>query len=332
MRPLRLLFVSMLTGCGTLADAGGGDREVPNALAGPFRELTAAEVGAGRVAPEVLRDKVTGARDAAVLDLDGDPATLEVVAFSLGAFPGGATAILRHRAQDGRSFEREGEVVLGSDAARDGGLLESPSPLRAGDEVRLYHATSHGLDLAVSRGGAPFERFVGGPMLTTSTTGWDAGLRPTSPTVVRTSRGWNMFYSAGDALGEARSEDGVTWRRTEEAALVPQGDERSLEAPSAVVSRSALGRELVWLYHVVRRRDGTRAVVVAARADEEGPLVRGASPVFGGDADLTLREPSVVRFEAFSLLYVTAADASSDVPSVLGAVAPADAVLPPAAP
>ncbi|MBM4374644.1 MAG: hypothetical protein FJ095_06140 [Deltaproteobacteria bacterium] len=324
------LLLLALTGCGTLADAGGGDRDVPNALAGPFRELAALEVGAGRVAPEVLRDKVTSARDAAVLDADGDPSTLEVVSFSIGQASDGSPAVVRHRATDGRSFERLGEVVLLAEPALDGARFESPSALRVADEVWLYVANERGVVMAVSRAGGPFERREGAPVLAPATSGWDAGLRPESPTVVRTARGWNLFYSAGGALGEALSDDGLTWIRATSPALTPLAQELALDAPAGVVSRSPLGRELVWLYHVARRRDGARVVEVAARAGEDEPFVRGASPVFVGDAGSVLREPGIVRFDGFSLLYVT--DASAEVPSLLGGVAPADALLPPPAP
>lgn len=328
----RAILPVLFAGCATLADAGGGDRDLPNAQAGPFRALAAGEVGGGRIAPQVLRDKTTAARDAAVFDDDGDPTTFAVTALAVGTVMMGndvVPALVRYQADDGRTFEREGTPVLFAADGWEGRVLASPSAFRVGGDVVVHYETASGIGVAASRDGGPFMRVASAPVLGIATSGWDAGVVPRSPSVIRSPAGFRMFYGANGHLGEARSDDGVVWTRASSAVLETEDDEVALEAPMAVTSRSPLGRELTWVYYVAVFSDGRRVVAVAAREGEDGPLVRGTSPVFGTEEPLALFEPNVIRFERFSLLYVTT---DGDVPALLGGVAPATAALPPSSP
>jgi len=335
-----IVFVG-LCGCATLADAGGGDANLPNALAGPFRPFVAGEVGNGRVAPWVLRDTRTRPRDLHVLDEDGDPRTLGVEAFAAREPDDGATEptgvtreLVRIRARDGRSFEREAEVVLAAAAGWEGGRLAMPCAVRndASGETSLYYAAGGGIGLARGPAGGPLVRVGEGPVLEPPTSGWDAGVTPQSPSVVRVEDGsFRMFFEADGALGEATSDDGVVWQRLPRPALAPSpstGGVR-LAAPFAVRARSALGRDLLWLYHAVVRADGARAIEVAAR-EGDGPLVRAVSPVLAPIGVDGLDEPAVVRFEGVTLIYATASDEGA--PAVLGGLAPATFALTPPEP
>ncbi len=110
-------LASLLGACATLANAAKGDRDLPNAGVGPFRALKKGELGLSLVAPNAVDDDKTLARDASVIDADGDPATFEVIGY-FAASTGGAgiedppSLIRRGSAADGRSFERATEVVL----------------------------------------------------------------------------------------------------------------------------------------------------------------------------------------------------------------------------
>ncbi|HZO16714.1 MAG TPA: hypothetical protein VFB62_25735, partial [Polyangiaceae bacterium] len=144
MRRLLILLCS----CGTLADRGGGETSLPNAQAGPFREIRQSELGNARVAPLALRDDEEFARDLSVVDVDGDAATLEAWGYAAHTLlPEGEEpdttappdAIFRYHALDGRSFARNEELVLEAREAWEGGTVGAPSALRVGDEVWLYY-------------------------------------------------------------------------------------------------------------------------------------------------------------------------------------------------
>ncbi len=344
---LSALAVSQ-AGCGTLADTGGGDRDAAHAAAGPFRELRREELKNDRVAPYALRNSAAFSRDVSVVDRDGDPRTLPVAAYAAESHVIGAdepdplaptTAIVRYLAEDGRSFSRLGEVVLAADASLGQAWIAQPSLVRVGAEWRLYYATGAGIALATSDDGVAFARAAGPPVLGISEAGWDEGMVPSSPSVVALADGaLHLFYEAAHqgttAIGEARSDDGLSWRRTPAPALAPGGatwDERGVGAPFAVLSTSALGRELEWLYHHALASDGRRTIAVAARPLGDDAFDRAPSPVFGTLGSLSPTEPCVVRFDGFSLLFVTERAGKTsvlDYPAVAVGVAPATVSLP----
>lgn len=321
--------------CATLADSDGGDANPATALAGPFRLLATGELGEGRVAPWVLRDTLGGARDLAVLDVDGDPTTPQVHGYVARRAEGDdeldspTRELGRAYAEDGRSFGRDFETVLTASEPWEGGVLEAPCPVRVPErnETSLYYAAAEGVGLARSVDEGPFIRTGQGPVLGVSTSGWDEGLVPRSPSVVRDDDGrYFMFFEADGVLGEARSRDGEHWERESSPALaLALGSETtSLGGPSAVFSRSATGRKVLWLYFVSSGADGARRVHAAARVGE-GPFVRSEIPMLAPEAVDELSEPSIVRFDGFTLLYATALDKGSL--SSVGAVAPATVLL-----
>ncbi|MBI4957476.1 MAG: hypothetical protein HY908_36045 [Myxococcales bacterium] len=345
-----------LGACATLATSSGGDTSLPNAGLGPFRPLKAGEIGNSRPAPYGLRDDASFERDVAVLDADGDPATLGVVAyaarttFGAGVEPEPSAPpneIVRHTALDGRSFDRGPPVVLAPAAAWEGGTVGAPAALEVEGEVYLYYAAAGGIGLARSADGVAFAR-EDAPVLGPASAGWDDGLVPRSPSVVRLPDGsFRMFYEVAlgadeSAIGEAASADGLVWQRLGEAPVLarrpelvddlPAYDGASVGAPSAVLWVTSEGRAVLGVYYAATAEDGTRSIALAARYGTDGALARGLGPVFGSDGDLDPTEPCIVRFASFAFLYATeraGSAASQDFPAVAVGVAPATVTLPP---
>lgn len=355
-----------LVACATLPSEGG-EGSVPNAHAGPFREIDQEELGSSRVAPHVMEDDDRFARDASVIDLDGDPSTLAVAGFfaatlhAEGAAPdplAPPNAIVRHDAADGRSFARSSVTVLAPELPWEGGVVAAPSALLVRGEIWLYYAAEGGIGLARSADGAAFEREPAPVLapLASDEGSWERGAIPGSPGVVRLPDGsFRMFYavaSDGDAssVGEARSDDGLVWERvgggpalapasrSGAGALAGEGepfDSVAVFDPAPVLAVSTTGRASLRVYYAARDSAGRSAIGLAARWGHDGPLQRAVAPVFGASSALAPRAPWVTVYPGFSLLFVTQAAGTREgqgYPAVAAGVAPADAALPPRAP
>lgn len=345
---LGLLGLGLLAGaCATFADTGGGDDNLPNARVGPFREIAQEELGNSRVAPYALRDDDDFPRDASVLDVDGDPTTLEAWAYVARTVPDPAvdpdpeappTAILRHVALDGRSFDRNPVTVLEPSAAWEGGTVGAPSALRVEGEVWLFYSAAGGIGRAVSADGLTFDRGGDGLVLGPSNGGWEQS-PPRNPGAIRLADGtFQLFYDAdtqaGPAIGEARSVDGVDWERVGDAPVIAPAatiDAAGAEAPWPLVAESALGRTIEYLYYGAIDADGRATVAIAAREGATGPFQRGSGAVFGASGSLGPTQPCVVRYPAFTLLFATQLAGTSSAqqyPAVAIGVAPATITLP----
>ncbi len=343
-----LLF---LCACSTVADSGGGDVALPNARVGPFREIEQTEIGNARSAPYALRDDGDFPRDASVIDADDDPATLAVIAYAAHTLtPAGEepdptlppNAILRYTAADARSFERESMTVLTPTQPWEGDTVGAPCALRHEGAIYLYYAAAGGIGLAI--GDAVGEAFGEPQHVLAADGGWEAQQVPTSPAVSRLPDGsLMMFYEVplpeGSAIGSALSDDGIHWSRVgSEPALSPEAgtlDEAGAGSPFAWLSESPLGRPIQYLYYGARDASGKATVALAAREGTRGPFSRAVGPVFGGANDLGPREPSVLSFPGFILLYATqraGTTSAQDYPAVAVGVAPATLRLPPPSP
>ena len=339
-----------LGACATQPEEGGGDANLPNAGAGPFRALRLGEVGHARSAPNVLFDDDSFPRDPAIVDLDGDPATFDVAGYFAAAPEGSppsapTTMIVRHGALDGRSFDRSAEVALEAIAPWEGGFVFSLSVLRFQGEIWMYYAAAGGIGLARSADGFVFTPEAG-PVLGPEAAGWEEGAIPRSPGVALLWDGsLRMFYEvqgqgAGSRIGEARSDDGVVWTRVGDGpALDPSGgpadedldlfDGASVGAPFPVTAQSATGERILRVYYGAGSQSGRLAIGLAARFGLDGPLDRALSPVFGAGSALGAREPCVVSFKGFSLIFATQrVDTGEEDLAVAAGVAPATAPLP----
>lgn len=346
-RAVALGFGLLAGACATLADTGGGDQNLPNARVGPFREIAQEELGNNRVAPYALRDDDDFPRDASVMDVDGDPATLEAWGYVARTEPdpdadpdpaAPPTAIVRHVGLDGRSFDRNPVTVLEPAEAWEGGTVGAPSALRVGEEVWLYYGGSEGIGLATSSDGASFSRVGDGPVLAMADGGWELS-PPRNPGVIRLTDGrFQLFYDAetdaGPAIGEARSDDGITWTRVGEApVLAPAStiDAAGAEAPWPLVAESAEGRSIEYLYYGAVDADGKATVAIAAREGTTGNFQRGTGAVFGSGGSLGPTQPCVLRYPEHTLLFATqlaGISSAQQYPAVAIGVAPATIALP----
>jgi len=345
--PLVPMLVFMA--CATLADGEPGLDNPPSTRAGPFRLLRVGELAEDRVAPNAMDDQKRRLRDVSVLDLDGDPATLEVDAYFAASVEDAdpeapSTSIERLSAVDGRSFDRNLELVLEATEPWQGGRVGAPSVILGeqdgdeGREVHLYYEAEGGLGLALQRAGGGLEPRAE-PVLTQADVPWaSAPLR--SPGAVRLAQDSYRLYfeTARDGvptIGVASSEDGLSWE-DRGPVLSATGVEKAIDgvyvgSPHAVTAVGEEGREVVYVYYTGVASDGKQSIALAARfLDSTGEeLDRSKSAMYGPPGSVLPREPCVVRFEEFTLLFATQRPAknSPDVVVTVG-VSPGDIELP----
>jgi hypothetical protein len=343
MRHVRpAILVVLCASCATLGGGAGGGEALPNAHAGPFRDVRSDELGASRSTPYGLDDGDLRVRDPAIVDDDGDPTTPSVIGFFSANAKKNAPkdeppdAILRYEAPDGRSFNRAAEPVLVPDQIWEGDTVGAPAVLREGNELWVYYAAAGGIGLAKSSDGGHMFTKENSPVLNLATSGWDASTAPASPGVTRLPDGnFALFYTANGAIGEARSGDGKSWVRLGQV-LTPRGlgagdeayDSARVGGPFPVVVGDVLR-----LYYGAENSAGVRVVGLAARTSDLDGFQRAVAPVYGTAKPLDPGEPCVLVFDTFTLLYAAERGGTSMIsrekPAIAVGVAPATAELPP---
>ena len=321
-----------VSSCGVRAPDSGGDKNLPNAGAGPFRVLHTGEMPPkDRIIPYALRRK--GTSDPCAVDADGDPATPNVRLYVAASPKDNPTAapdsILLFSAADGRSFDPKTQdaIVLTPTESWEGGIVGAPSVLRAGSEFRLYYAAAGGIGAARSSDGVTFSKIPGPVLAPDVASSWEIGEMPGEPSVVQLDDGsFRMFYVAGQSIGEARSSDGWAWERipggpvlapvappdfpTPDADTVYEPiDDQRVAGPHAMLATTSLGRRVLRLYYAGQNRIGLWSLGLAARYGFDGPLERAYSGVLGNA--YAPKGPSVIAFEGFSLAYFTAPEDKS---------------------
>jgi hypothetical protein len=342
--------------CGTLASPGGGEGNLPSSGVGPFRALAREELAAFAVAPFVLDDSDAQYREPCALAASDDPSSAAVLLYAV-ARVGGRDVIVRTRADDARSFygdaadnETGGHpahapaVVLVADSAWEGSDLAGPSAVRVGGQVWLYYAAAGGVGLATSDDGLTFTKEQGPVLARDASVAWETTV-PHAPSVARMPDGsWRMFYGAGDAIGEARSDDGVGWMRADadpqtpalDPALSPGSSFDGGQVDHPVVSprvTAAWRIQLRVLYTGYDAPSGVSSrgssIGFAARYGDAGPLVRQSIPVYAPGAHEAA--PALFEFAGGSFLYVqqdeTAQDRANPYPAIAAAVAPTSLTL-----
>jgi hypothetical protein len=346
----RLVLIALVTGaCATTGASGEGDRDLPSSGVGPFRKLDIDEVKG--IAPFVLDDEKAGYREPAALQ-EGEVTLL----FAVGA-KDGRDVIFRTRALDGRTFHgtsghfgAKARVVLEPDAAPswEKGALSGPALVRApSGELLLYYAAGDaaggGIGVARSTDGFTFTKDAANPILKREAAWETSEVR--APSVVRLPSGrFRMFYAAGNAIGEADSDDGIHFRRASDRPVLepaapaapgsllpnekPPFDTASVADPCASFRTTPGGRLQVRVLYTGRDPAGASTIGFAARYGEDGPLVRQSVAVYAvGQTEVA---PAFVERPEGSYLYVEQErrDGTRTYRAIAGAFAPGNIKLP----
>lgn len=324
-----LLGLAGLGACATTGADGEGDRDLPTAGVGPFRELRAEEVRG--VAPFVLDDAQGRFREPSALVVrseDGAEETLLLAA----ATREGRGVIVGSRARDARSFYgtsahagRVAPTVLAPDAAWEGDALSGPSLVRApSGDLWLFYAGRDGIGVAWSRDGRSFEKHRDNPVLRRATdpsAAWES-TAPRAPGAVFLPDGrLRVFYAAGNAIGEAEGEVAAAratlTRRGVEPVLRPSEmpppgalrpnekppfDTAAVSDPCVTLRTTPAGRLHVRVLYTGVDAVGGSSIGFAARYGDTGLLDRQAVPVFSvGDLEAA---PALVETRGATFLYV----------------------------
>lgn len=367
----KVALAASASACGTLAGAGEGDVDLPSALDGPFRMLKRSKTCSGDACTgvdELPAGTANGilaypptpiARAASALRLGvGDDLHLALYVERAGAGPSEPRTIARMESDDARTYPAGAVVeVLRGDQPGEGGAIGDPWILREGAEHWLYYSIHAAPTLPSKTPGIARARASDGAGLAFARDGlitldgpkgaWETE-PPRAPSVARDGAGlFHLFYASGGSIGEATSADGLHFTRVGlEPALAPSPaptaelpagvkppfDDRAVDDPCVERVVSPLGR-VEWRVLYGGRGDGdARAIGLAARFGDAGPLTRNPASVFS--TKLHANAPAYARFDSFALLFPTQDQSSSAAtfePSVQGigvAISPAKIFLP----
>ncbi len=340
-----LLSAALLAlGCATLAAPAGDSNAVrPNAHAGPFRDLKADELPKSALtAPYVLSDGRAHFRESCAVDLDGTGALGKVALYVVGDM-GSVTGIYRFMSPDGRSFGKTPDPptpVLVPSAQWEGKSVGRPDVHVVDGKIWMLYEADGGIGLARSNDGKNFTREPGPVLGPDASATWEGGKTPGAPALLRVaSDDYRLFYAVNDRIGEARSSDGLSFKRIGSAPLLAPAaggsdadapfDSATVGDPYAVLATSAEGRLVTRVYYAGAGADGQRGIGMAARFGVDGPLTRASAPVFPVTRDA--RSPAVLPFKDFTLLYVTELAGTSPslaYPATAVGIAPGNASIP----
>lgn len=348
---IRLAALALLSGaCATLANGTAGLDNVPTSKAGPFRLLTVSEMHQPeRIAPRAVDDGVRQLRAPSVVDIDGDPVTLEVEGYFAASADDAEVGspsirIMMLLAIDGRDFEKADPVlVLEPQHDWEGGVIGAPSVLAPVGRTQriLYYEAEGGIGRAVAAEASTLFDSADTPVLAPEDVPWARGGLHSPSIVELPDSTFRLYFAAEDAdgpvLGVASSEDGIDFEdegvvlRTGSSALSVDG--AFVGAPFAVMGVSPEARTILYVYYTAIANDGRQTISMAARFVDDGApegLDKSVGAMYGPSGSVGPDEPCVVRFEDFSLLFCsqrTARDTPD--PIVVVGVSPGDAVLPP---
>ena len=347
----RAAIVLLASACAALGTRGAGDRDLPSAGVGPFRKLDGDELLG--IAPFVLDGRVARYREPSILPLDPHateaPANTRVALFAVGLAgedAGARDVIVRSRADDARSFFGTSSdnghapmVVLRADATWEGDRIGAPSAVWIGGKVFLYYAGATGIGLARSDDGLAFRKESAPVLVQSASSAWET-TPPSAPSVAVYPDGKiRMLYAAGNAIGEAESDDGIVWRRISDAPVIvpsampdpasllpgekPPFDTQRVSDPCLAPRMTPAGRLHVRVLYTGYDGAGGTAIGFAARYGDTGPLSKQATPVFAvGKKEAA---PALFEWSAGSLLYVhqdRPGDMGTTYPAIAAAYAP----------
>jgi hypothetical protein len=333
--------------CATTGASGEGDRELPTAGVGPFRELREEEVRG--IAPFVLDAEAARYREPSAIQAGEETWLYAVASVS------DRDVIVRTKATDGRTFHgtttqfgAKPRVVLEPDAPWEGGALAGPDVIRLpSGELLLYYAAAGGIGVARSQDGVTFTKHPGNPVLVR-----DPAAAPWESTEVRAPAPYaladgriRLLYASGGSLGEAESGDGLSFRRLGVSPVLgpapmpapgsllpnekPPFDTASVDDPSAHPRTTPAGRFHLRVVYTGRDGSGGSTIGFAGRYGESGPLDRNLVAVYAagqGESAPTMVERSEGTFLYLEQNKGTGARAYR---AIAGAFAPANVLLPP---
>jgi len=309
-----LAIALVVAGCGSLGKSGEFSELVLNGGTGPFRLATVDETGvqAAPVGSFVAGTDTSVGRAHAETDV-----VFYAVASRLASPPPRDVTLPRYavdEAQFGRRrIARSFEHAIGTDGTARLGFQTGPDVLapsepweangvydpaivrRPDGSVLLYYGTEHGLGIAQAPSiDGSFVRVTSSPLFEDV-----EGRGPAqAPSVITLASGKSLLYfSVAGSIFLARSDDGLAFELVDSDETTPAIDplalasvlpgittdsgveivETGLASPSAVVTRSHIGRELVRLYFESRASDQTVAIHAAGSFDgyhfERSPIV-----------------------------------------------------------
>jgi len=281
---------------------------------------------------------------------------LYVVAETTDAMMRTTTAIVRTRADDGRSFfgtkDDSGHAprtIIVPDQPWEGGRVGGPSVLRVGGEVWLYYYGAGGIGLARSSDGDAFTKIAQPVLIADPSAGFE-GATIAAPSVAQYPDGsFRMLYASGGRIFEAESADGIAWKRrdpdpstpaidpvlgpadpVDPASLAPGEkppfDTASVGDPCLVPRVTPAGRLQVRVLYTGADATGQSAIGFAARYGDSGPLSRQPTPLYS----VALHEaaPTLFAWRGGIMLYVHEDySATSPVAAIAAGVAPANISL-----
>ncbi len=346
--PLLALF-ALASACATLAGEGRGDVDLPNTLAGPFRALKHGETCDDGVCTGV--DELPSGTGNGTPSYPGSPPSrspsvlvrgsgvgkdLRVVLYVARGIEGTKTdRLVRMEAPDARTFEDVVDVVK-ADAPFEGGSIGDPCALVVGSEVWLYYGlAAGGFARARSTDGLEGRVFTkdGSPITLAGAKGlWEVD-PPRAPAVVRMDDGtFRLFYASGSSIGEAASDDGLSFTRLDgnpstpepdpvvtatepvDPSTLPEGvrlpfDDLAVDDPWVERVLTPIGRVQWRLHFTGRDRRGGSSIGFAGRFGDSGVFEKRAGFVFGGklfgdpDGNSHANAPTVARWGSLALMF-----------------------------
>lgn len=287
---LGLLGLVASMGCSTIGDPGGMPAGLPHGGTGQFRPLDADEVGVmsplqGR-AMVVSDAAVEGAApsgldflfyaSAPLLDeppefpMDHPPSEVFWPAFAPRAIHRGDGLVGEERRETLHvigGFAR-GDVVLRATEDWEGGEVFDPWPATDDDgTARLYYAAAGGIGVAEASAIDGSFAKVDGPIVAEV-----GGEVPRRPSVVGgIDGGWLMYFTLGDTIRVAQSDDGVSFEVLDPPTFDGPDETDSPEVarihPGAARVVTAAGRVLIRLYYESVRADGSHLIYAGASDD-----------------------------------------------------------------
>jgi hypothetical protein len=326
VRTRTIFALVCLAGCGTLGSPSAGDRELPANRTGPFRELTAAEMGG---------------RNCAAVDFGGlidEPSALRLA--------DGRTALYVTRVHDemrtvarltlrapGQQADDPADVLTAT-LPWQGGAVMAPdvSALPGGGFVMAYGTAAGALGLARSTDGVAWQPLEAPALEAVAAEGEVSALR--APSIVALADGSLVLAYAsagsiwlaraprlGDAFarvdGDARSarRDPILGASGAGVPLdggAPDFESGSVDDPELTVDTTAIGRAIWRLYYTARSAPVAMdaglapSVAIAMAASFDGlTFTRFGAPVFATRADPTIVAPAVLADDARRTLLYT---------------------------